>query len=361
MRPHRCGGTKAPAFPGPALLVRARSPDLLSGACRGAGRPAPTRCGPPGRRWSFVDTSQPMCQPVKVPVEMSRSAAGVTCGPCGMARNPRCRGSCAGASRFAPQLASTLTRRARCEDGTTTGSTFDTLSAQAFCFRRAHEPKASCADMTRRCRKPQRRCMTLRLCTLRPRLNSTSRFSRSYRLSGNTRRSPGCKRLPVFNAIVHQCTVLGKRLFDFFRRKLPFRLNKAASFTERANTLTENLLLEPIAFNIPKGGNSDNKCARGTKGECDIARPDQIVGVFLGVPAQQHRGNRGQQKDGCSKRESPSFQPLRIGMVLRERLIQALEKKRFLISSCHDYLRSITEFFLYITPEPRQAEKWAGL
>jgi hypothetical protein len=230
-----------------------------------------------------------------------------------------------------------------------------------FLLRRAHEPKASCADMARRCRKPQRRCMTLRLCTLRPWLNSTSRFSRSYRLSGYTRRSPGCKRFPVFNAIVHQCTVLGKRLFDFLRRKLPFRLNEAASLTERTNTLTENLLLEPIAFNIPKGGNSDNKCARGTKGECDIARPDQIVGVFLGVPTQQHRGNRGQQKDGYSKRESPSFQPLRIGMVLRERLIQALEKKRFLISSCHDYLRSITEFFLYITPEPRQAEKWAGL
>ena len=53
----------------------------------------------------------------------------------------------AGASRFAQQLALTLTRRARCDTGTTTGHTPNTLPDAAFDLRRAHKPEASCAEM----------------------------------------------------------------------------------------------------------------------------------------------------------------------------------------------------------------------
>jgi hypothetical protein len=39
-----------------------------------------------------------------------------------------------GAARFAPQLASILTRRVRCDSGTTTGNTIDKIiSSQCFC------------------------------------------------------------------------------------------------------------------------------------------------------------------------------------------------------------------------------------
>ena len=50
------------------------------------------------------------------------------------------------------------------------GGTHHTPSAQVFAFRRAHKPKASCAMMLRRSWATRRRCMTLRLCTLRIRL-----------------------------------------------------------------------------------------------------------------------------------------------------------------------------------------------
>jgi hypothetical protein len=80
-------------------------------------------------------------------------------------RQQRCRASRAGASRFAPQRAPTLMRRARCGSGTTTGTPHDTVSDAAFATRRTHKPKASCAVMRYRWRIPRRRCMTLRLCT----------------------------------------------------------------------------------------------------------------------------------------------------------------------------------------------------